>query len=67
MSTGAINSKRKLHNEVSFKCLRKALSADLLITGDKFMNLLISTDIYSTAECVGGEVGGPTITDVITL
>lgn len=31
------------------------------------MNLLISTDIYSTGECVGVEVGGPTLTDVITL
>lgn len=49
--------KRQSHNEVSFKCLRKALSADLLTTGDKFMNLLISTDIYSTSEHVGVEVG----------
>lgn len=57
MSTGAINLKRKSHNEVRVRCLRKTLSTDLLTTRDNFMNLLISTDIYPTSEyvCVWGK------------
>lgn len=56
-NTGIINLKRKSHNEVGIKCLRKALSTDLLSAVEKFMNLPISIDIYPTSKCVGG-LGG---------
>ena len=38
-----------------------ALPADWVITGDKFMDWLISTDTYPTSECVGVCVGHSTI------
>lgn len=38
-----------------------ALPANWVITGDKFMDWLISADIYPTSECVGVCVGHSTI------